>query len=66
MSSSEDIFAVFSSDIEKLSKIVENKQGKAPFYENFRNFSVFGLYDNLGIDQIVCKDFVPRGKNNAA
>ena len=39
-SSSEEIMAVYFEDIAKMSKIVEEKFGKVPFYDNFKGMSV--------------------------
>lgn len=60
MSTSEEIAEVFAQDIEKRTRIVENSQGQLPFYDNFRGFNIFSLYDGLGIDKISCSDFKPR------
>jgi hypothetical protein len=63
MSTSEEINAVFCEDIARKSQIVCSKYGPAPFYENFHGFCIEGLYDGLGIEQIVCSEFMPRSKN---
>ena len=63
MSSPEEIAAVFNEDICNMSKVVFSKYGLSPFYDNFDGFQIEGLYDGLGIDEIVCSEFTPRSKN---
>lgn len=60
MSNSEEIFAVYSDEIDKKSYIVEQRFGKGPFYENFNSFCFFSEYGGLGIEDIVCSDFKPK------
>lgn len=62
MSTHDEIMAVYHEEINSQSSLVESKFGKAPFYDNFNGFSIKGLYDNLGIEQIKCADFTPRTK----
>jgi hypothetical protein len=62
-STHEDIMAVFNDDINEKSRLVEAKFGKAPFYDNFEGFSIKGIYDYAGIEDIKCSEFTPRRKN---
>jgi hypothetical protein len=45
VSSTEDILEVFYSDIAEKTRIVEQKFGLAPFYENFKGMRQFKLMD---------------------
>ena len=56
LSNSAEIQEVFEQDIEKMSRQVENNLGVIPFYDGFRGFHTFGLYDGLHLDEIVCSD----------
>ena len=52
----------YNEDIRWKSSAVESRFGKAPFYENFKNFSFEDIYNNAGIEKIVCSDFRPVEK----
>ena len=56
LSTSAEIQEVFEQAIEKMSRIVYNKQGAKPFYNGLRGFHEFGLYDGLHLDEIKCSD----------
>jgi hypothetical protein len=45
VSTSDEILEVFYSDIAEKTRIVEQKFGKAPFYENFKGMRQFKLMD---------------------
>ena len=62
MSTDREIAAVYNDEIYKKTKIVFDKYGKSPFYENFAGFQIEGLYDGLGIENIVCSEFTPNIK----
>ena len=65
MSTHNEIMAVYEDEIAAKSKIVENKFGKRPFYDGFNGFQIEGLYDGLGIEHIVCSEFIPKSKKRS-
>jgi hypothetical protein len=62
LSTHEEIMEVYEADINQKSHLVESTFGKAPFYDNFDGFSFQDLYQNIGIEKIVCSDYKPRIK----
>jgi len=65
MSTDEEIAAVYHDEIAKKTKIVYNKFGKRPFYDGFDGFQIEGLYEGLGIENIVCSEFTPKSKKRS-
>lgn len=62
MSTDEEIRAVYEEEIANKTNIVWHKYGKAPFYENFKDFSIETLGEGLGIEKIKCSEFFPKSK----
>lgn len=60
MSDSTEINAVFEEEINKKSRLVENKFGKSPFYDNFEGFSFGSLFENAGIEHVRCSEYTPK------
>ena len=60
MSTPEEINAVFEEEINQKSRLVENKFGKSPFYDNFEGFSFGSVFENAGIERIRCSEFTPK------
>ena len=47
MSTAEEIAEVYASDINRMTKIVYNKQGIAPFLAGLTGYYTFRLYDRI-------------------
>lgn len=62
MSDTNEIMAVFYEDIEKKSRIVENKFGRMAFLDGCRDMRVFSLGEKCGAERIRCSEFKPRKK----
>jgi len=62
MSTDEEIREVYDRDIAEQTKIVYDRQGPTPFYDGFMGFQIENLYNDLGIEKIICSDFTPKSK----
>ena len=62
MSNSEEIQEIYEADIRQQTNHVCNKFGVQPFYDGFNGFQIEGVFDGLGIDQIVCSEYTPKSK----
>jgi hypothetical protein len=47
MSTAQEIAEVYSADINRMTKIVYNKHGLAPFLSGLSGYSTFRLYDDI-------------------
>ena len=60
MSSDEEIRAVYEQDIADKTRLVYGKSGAMPFYDGFSGFQVEELFQELGIEKIVCSEYTPK------
>jgi hypothetical protein len=65
MSTSEQIREIYEAEIADKTRVVFNKCGISPFYEDFDGFQIEGLYSGLGIDSIICSEYTPKSKKRA-
>jgi hypothetical protein len=60
LSTHEQIMEVYEEDIASKSRLVESTFGKSPFYDHFDGFRFGSLFENAGIEKIVCSEYRPR------